>query len=356
MFVAIHGPNYDPLTAEDIELLKKMAGGVHGVKLMSYATLETWRAVDEALHPKLWIVRLVDLAHIANLKAIYAAGYRNVIVEFYNEPNNKVEGFTFDGKPNIGVFVAMYEVAESTIVAACPEWQIGFTGLSPQLAPYIWWTDPRVKPLLARAHVVCGHAYYLNSPNEAEIDLQDVLAYCPDKTIVLSEVACTAGENGPPPDRATLATDYVQLAKRFAEYPRVMAVVFWIVDGTHEWRDAGETFDEQMASALGALRIPIEEVIEVVDHLADFMRNAWERLGVRVNPDDSFFKEGVKQARENGVYIFPTPSPDGNYYVEIEGYYVSQTMPPMHCPVDNPADVKMGLPSPFLVAQAGANG
>ena len=134
------------------------------------------------------------------------------------------------------------------------------------------------------------------------------------------------------------------------------------------WRNEGlyVANEDYYSSKLGQIvKCGRPEVVEYLTNLESFIRKfSWEgeqeemddyerivsdifnRANVVINPNDAFYKFIVKRLRETGELIFPLQSRDGFYYTQIRDWYVAYTQPMLWCRIDNPADVKIGLP-PF---------
>lgn len=337
------------LSDEDKRLLLLMKPGLQGVKLFSYHDLDTWRWLFGNLQPKMWVVRLNHRDDLPALARVYAAGYRGVIVELYNEPNNPVEGFR-----DINDFCDRFDEAAAFIHEHCPGWQIAFPGLSPNLSPQDWWAAPRIAVRCRMSDYIGVHSYYtahegLMSASEGGRWVVPATLF-PRQSLMLTEFCCTSGEAGNVRPTSSLASEYAAYATWLAGcFPRFKAIAFFILgsDDPH-WAAVGEIFDEALATAIGALRLPAPtngggNVDEA--QLQGMIQDIFKRQGVNVNTGDSFYKFIVQAAR-TGTLIYPMPSPDGNYYVQVGDNYIAYTNPVLYCPVSNPADVHLGLP-PF---------
>ena len=90
-----------------------------------------------------------------------------------------------------------------------------------------------------------------------------------------------------------------------------------------------------------------EEVIvppTTIDWVASWLRDMWERQGVRPAETDAVFQYCVKQAKESGRVIVPLFAPDGNYQNwGHDRYVLCYTQPPLHFE-KNVWEVKEGFP------------
>ena len=325
MFVGIHVSNRqwrDPqISSGDLSLLRLMAPGVWSVKMMSYHRLSAWRSVDAILHPALWLVRLNDLSDLPNLATIHDAGYLAVAVEVGNEPNNPIEPW----RANINLWAQWFDEATCWLREHCPAWAIATPGLSPTFDLDGWLTHPAFRGRAAQAHQVCAHGYYHDSITEAIEQVHKVQQRYPGKPILVSECCCTIGEQGPPRPTTTLAREYVEIAQRLAALG-IEAVYYYILGSDDPyWERVGETFDETMARALGAIRIGGT----TVDKLEAALRDIWQRQGVIPPADDGFWKYALAQAQA-GKLVYPLPSKDGNWQNYDDPIYVrALTVPPL---------------------------
>lgn len=331
------------LSDDDKRLLLLMWPGIRAVKLFSYHRLDVWDWLRDNLQPQMWLCRLNHPDDLPSLRTIYDTGYRDVTVELYNEPNNPVEGFT-----SIDDFRSRYIQAEAYLRAHCPDWRIAFPGLSPLLEPMKWWAACR--DLITHADYLCIHLYY-SQPGEItqqawHLDAVRELG----KRIIVSEFCYTGGERGNVRPTSELAREYVW-ASQWLAAEGVDSVYFFLLGSDDErWQKYGEVFNDQMARALGALDLEQSTLdnggVVVMDQLARILEDMWQRQGVNVNPDDGFFKAAVDKARNDGVFIIPQPSQDGNYTTDISNYRIAYTVPPMWCRLGYWSSVEVGLP-PF---------
>ncbi len=242
------------LTHDDEKLLVLMYPGVTAVKMFSYHRSDAWLKCEQILRPKLWVCRLNDLGDRDNLRAVYHAGYRFVL-ELGNEPNNPRE--SWGGK--IDAFVAWYKQAKA-LAFDFPGCSTCFPGLSPAYKPELWWTDIQVWPLIERADYLGLHAYYstvdlLYNESEGLAWLKGQRLW-PDKKLLLTEFACTAGEAGTPRNKVDLARDYMDYVRTLRKGNSSVEGIFFFLLGSDDkhWLDVGETFDPQMAQAIGNIK------------------------------------------------------------------------------------------------------
>ncbi len=140
--------------------------------------------------------------------------------------------------------------------------------------------------------------------------------------------------------------------------PRSRQMVKTVVFGGHMYKPRWESFDVigsgeeyffemlRKVGALSAPEAPIEYVKEEPVELtprAQVMADIWGRAGVAVNPDDAFFKKALALADE-GIFVTPLPSPDGNYYVQRDDILIAYTNIPMWVRMNDWENVQVGLP------------
>lgn len=124
----------------------------------------------------------------------------------------------------------------------------------------------------------------------------------------------------------------------------VEAAVVFIVGGvSHGAWDEGFVISMEEAEGIGGIVLDEGEQ-QTMDKFTALMVDMWQRQGVTVNPEDGFFKKAVQSAREDGVFVIPQPSRDGNFTTDVEGYRVAYTFPPMFCQIGDWSNVEVGLP------------
>jgi len=242
------------LTDDDKAMLLGMKP--RAILVFSYHDRETWQWLSDYIEPEMIVVRLNHLDDLANLAALYGDyADARVIVQLGNEPRNQNE-------PWGGDMVAYGQWCDQAITylrTNCPKWPICSGPLSPSVDYQATLTSQIYRDLVARCDYLGAHAYYQRPDQLISLAGGAILAArqaYPDKRQLLTEFCCTAGESGAPRPRSELAGEYVAFAQWANRQGFIDCCLFFILgsDDPH-WDQVGETFNMEMARAIGAIEL-----------------------------------------------------------------------------------------------------
>jgi len=283
----------------------------------------------------------------------YTLSALGVHVTAANEQNLALEG----GGWEEGWYVRINEwnliwVAEFRRLTGCPVERIHFPafayGHSDDL-PDLGYVGMEIcRPAIEACGVLDVHPYWIEADQVTSefYGHRFKLAHAlfPDMPIFCSELGNFDVIRGSSPD------EFIQWFESIDELPYVLAGTPFIWEDPtrnferNDWSRNGEIARRVTAHPKRLITTPIEEEPMPEDNLTTVLHNMWTRQGAHVPLDDGFFKHAIEQARTNGVYIIPQPSPDGNYTLDLDGYRIAYTMPPMYAKLGDWGNVKTGLP------------